>query len=87
MDEKEAEIRDANNEIERLSQRQTRLRENIKTGSHDQQTTKWQTNLANAEDAIVELEDERLPKLKAELIAIRKQMFEAVKGLAIEWSE
>jgi hypothetical protein len=73
-------------EIERLAERQNRLRENIKTGSADQQTARWQSNLAKAEDEIVQLEDQ-LPELRSKQKSARNELFKSLKGLALEWKQ
>ena len=87
MDEKQLLLDDTAKEIERLSKRQERLRENIKTGSADQQTAKWQADLATAENKIVNLEEEVQPGLRAEVKQLRNELFAATKALAFEWQE
>ena len=66
LDENLTSQRAAEQEIERLTNRQERLRKNIKTGSSDQQNLRWLTDLGQAEDGIVALEDSKLPELKSE---------------------
>ncbi len=87
QDEKQQLLEETTQEIQRLSKRQERLRENIKTGNADQQTAKWQSDLANAENKIVRLEEEVQPVLNAELKQLRSELFAATKDLAIEWRE
>lgn len=87
LDAKENEIQKLIKETERLAARQVRLRENLKTGAADQQTSKWQSQLANAEDKIVELEEQQLPKLRAEVENLRVLLYEALRGLAFEWKQ
>ena len=87
LDENQLKQSQAQKEIERLTKRQERLRKNIKTGSADQQNARWMADLGQAEDSIVELEETALPKLRAEHEEIRRQLFDALKSLAIEWQE
>jgi hypothetical protein len=74
-------------ESKRLATRQQRLRENIKTGSADQLTAKWQSDLASCEDKLVELEDERMPALHEKLSELNQSLHEKLRSLAIEWNE
>ncbi len=87
QNEKQQLVEETTQEIQRLTKRQERLRENIKTGNADQQTAKWQSDLANAENNIVRLEEEVQPGLNAELKQLRNELFAAIKELAIEWRE
>jgi hypothetical protein len=87
LDSKEKEIIEVEQKIKLLTHRQTRLRENIKTGAADHQTAKWQSDLADAENRIVSLEEEQLPEIREMIKDLRLQLFEALKGLALEWKE
>ena len=85
--EKNDQILHAANEIGRYEKRQTRLRSNIQTGGGDQQNLRWQNDLARAEDAIVQLEEEHIPQLNIEREALRSQLDQALRSLIIEWNE
>ena len=87
LDEKKDQMRHAGAEIERLAARQQRLRENIKAGGPDQVVGKWQNSLARSEDAIVQLEDERIPELEKAQRDLRMQLFDALNELTLDWSE
>jgi hypothetical protein len=87
LDAKRDEIKDAVTETERLAARQDRLRKNIKTGGHDDQTGRWKSDLGKAEDIIVQLEETAIPKLRAEEHEIRGELQAAMMALAAEWSE
>ena len=87
IDETDQRILQTTAEIERLGNRQQRLRENIKTGGVAQQTVRWQADLGNAEDQIVQLEEEQLPRLNAELKEAHHRLFEALRNLVLEWNE
>ncbi|MEM7455025.1 MAG: hypothetical protein AAF456_11805, partial [Planctomycetota bacterium] len=87
LDEKKDQMRHAAAEIKRLTDRQKRLRENISAGGPDQVVGKWQNNLARSEDAIVQLEDERIPELEKAQRQLRSQLYDALKELTLDWSE
>ena len=80
-------ISDAVNEIERLTGRQTRLRENIKSGGQDELTSRWRTELDEAEQAIREIEEQRLPGLRKKERSLQSKVRDALKSLSAEWSE
>lgn len=84
---KRHEIAHAVNDTERLAGRQARLRENIKSGGQDELTSRWRTELDEAEQAITKIEDERLPALRDEEEALRSTLAEALKELSAEWAE
>lgn len=83
---KRQEISDAVNETERRAGRQERLRQNIKSGGQDELTNRWRTELDEAERAIQEIEEERLPGLRDEERSLRSKLKEALKSLSAEWS-
>ena len=80
-------ITDAVNEVERIAGRQTRLRENIKSGGQDELSSRWRSELDEAEKAIREIEERRLPKLREQEKEIRSRLTDSLKSLAAEWSE
>lgn len=77
----------ARNEVARLDKRQERLRKNIKAGGGQQQDQRWRTDLAKTEDAIVQLEDERINELNEQRSRVRQQLFDALSSLALQWNE
>lgn len=85
LDAKGEEIQTGTKEIERLAERQDRLRKNITTGGHDDQTNRWKTDLGRAEDKIVELEDVTIPRMREEQRAIRAKLRDALVALSAEW--
>ena len=87
LDDKREEIARAEAECERLAERQQRLRKNIGTGGHSEQTDRWRSDLGSAEDRITELEDETLPKLRAEADEIHSELRDALKSLSAEWRD
>ncbi len=87
LDEKNSQIQYARDEMQRLIARQERLRQNIKAGVGNQQTAKWQDNLARAEDNLVQLEEEYLPGLIVQRDECRHELFQALKALVLEWNE
>jgi hypothetical protein len=87
LEAKRQDISDAVNEIERLTGRQTRLRENIKSGGQDELTSRWRTELDEAEQAIREIEEQRLPGLRKKERSLQSKVRDALKSLSAEWSE
>ena len=87
LDEIQQQVSQAKDEINRLTTRQERLRKNIKTGGGEKQDTKWQADLGKAEDQIVELEEVRIPELHDQRASIRDELFEALKGIVLDWAE
>lgn len=87
MDEINLQIKHAKAEIDRLNKRQERLRKNIKAGGGQQQDQRWRTDLAKSEDAIVQLEDERLSELQEQLTTTRKQLRDALTALSLQWND
>lgn len=82
---KAAETAELAQRVERLSQRQDRLRKNIATGGQDEQTARWRVELGEAEQSILELEEQTLPRLRAEELAIRRELRQALLALVLEW--
>ena len=82
---KAAEITELAQRVERLAQRQDRLRKNIATGGQDEQTARWRVELGEAEQSILELEEQTLPRLRAEELAIRQELRGALLALMLEW--
>jgi hypothetical protein len=82
---KAAEITELAQRVERLAQRQDRLRKNIATGGQDEQTARWRVELGEAEQSILELEEQTLPRLRAEELAIRHELRQALLALMLEW--
>jgi hypothetical protein len=87
LDEINLQVEHARNEVERLNKRQDRLRKNIKTGGGEQQDTRWRTDLGKTEDAIVQLEDERIGDLNRQCDQVRKELFAALNELSLQWVE
>ena len=87
LEAKQQEIEDALKEIERLAERQERLRKNIKSGGQDELTSRWRSELDEAEQSIKRIEDQQIPALQNEERKLRTQMREALTGLAVEWSD
>jgi len=87
LDAKREQVVQAESEKERLESRQARLRDNIKAGGHDDQTSRWKTDLGKAEDKLVQLEDETIPNIKSEEIQIKKELQDGLMALAAEWTE
>lgn len=87
LDDVDLQIRHAEAEVKRLMARQERLRKNIKTGGGESQNQKWQLDLGKSEDAIVQLEEHRVPELQGERTRIRQRLFDALNSLVLEWSE
>ena len=85
--EKNDQILHANAEITKHEKRQERLRKNIQTGGGEQQNLRWQNDLARAEDAIVQLEEEHIPALEREQEQLRSRLETALRSLIIEWNE
>ena len=87
IDQRSEQISAAINEIEKFSNRQERLRKNIKSSGADEQSKRWKADLARAEDAIVKVEEEELPGLREAQRELKVELFEAVKELALEWKQ
>ncbi len=87
LTEKQQEISDVVDNTERLAARQERLRQNIKAGGQDQLTNRWRTELDEAEQAIKQIEEETLPKLRMEEKTFRSKLKSALKSLSSEWTE
>ena len=87
LESKRQEISDAVNETERLAGRQERLRQNIKSGGQDELTSRWRTELDEAEQAIRKIEEERLPGLRSEEKSLHSKLKEAIKSLSAQWSQ
>ena len=87
LDEVNQQISHAQNEISRLTQRQERLRKNIQSGGGEQTLLRWQNDLGKAEDAIVQLEEQRTPELIKQRDDIREQLFNALRTLTLDWAE
>ncbi len=88
LDEKTDQVRHAKAEIERLAARQERLRKNVQSGGPtDQLSNKWRSSLSQAEDAIVQLEDERIPELETAQRELRQQLYGALNAIAVDWIE
>jgi len=85
LDAKTDETKDAVLETERLASRQERLRKNLATGGHDDQTSQWKTDLGEAEHKIVELEETLIPQLREEEKGIKDELRKAMMTLAAEW--
>ncbi|QDU98103.1 hypothetical protein [Lignipirellula cremea] len=72
---------------ERLATRQERIRENLKTAGQDELTSRWRNELDEAERAINQIEDEKLPALQAAETALRKKLTDGLRALSVEWSK
>lgn len=82
---KATEIAEVTSRVAQLNQRQDRLRKNIATGGQDEQTARWRVELGEAEQQINEREEQTLPRLRAEELAIRHELREALANLALDW--
>ena len=87
LDEVAEQQKHAKEEIDRLTARQDRLRKNIKAGEGKTRIDKWENELARAEDAIVQLEDERMPELVANKRRINEKLYLALRELNVEWMD
>ncbi|MDA1015430.1 MAG: hypothetical protein O3A00_13385 [Planctomycetota bacterium] len=86
LETKRQDVADAVEETERLESRQERLRQNINTGGQDELTSRWRSDLDQAEQAICKIEEEELPALRAEEKSLRLTLMNALKSLAVEWA-
>lgn len=86
LDQQQRELGQLDKEVSRLAKRQERLRENIKTGSANQHTARWQNDLASVEDQIVELEETQRQVIETKIAGLRERLFESLKALALEWT-
>jgi hypothetical protein len=84
---KRQEIADAVAEMERLAARQDRLRQNIKSGGQDELTNRWRTELDEAEQAIKQIEEVRLPTLRDQEKSLNATLKSALRSLAAEWTD
>ena len=84
-DAKNGEIRQATEQMERLTQRQDRLRKNIDVAGNDEQSNRWRADLGRAEDQLVQLEEQTIPALQKEAEAIEAELWQAVRSLSAEW--
>lgn len=87
FDELNLQVEHAQSEIVRLEKRQERLRKNIEAGGGEQQDQRWRGFLGKTEDAIYQLEEERIPELKRQSEAVRLLLLDALKTLALDWAE
>lgn len=87
LDEVEEQIQHAQKEIERLESRQERLRKNLAAVGDRPESSRWQVDLGKAEDAIVQLYEERLPRLEESRQALRKELFAALRTVHLEWND
>ncbi|MEM6691968.1 MAG: DUF4139 domain-containing protein, partial [Planctomycetota bacterium] len=78
-------ISDAVKETEVLAERQERLRQNIKSGGQDDFSIRWRNELDESENAIRDIEDERLPKLRDREQAVYSDLKLAIKSLSVDW--
>ncbi len=86
LDAKGAEIAAAVAETQRLAERQDRLRKNIAATGQDEQSARWKAELGQAEDKLVDLEENRIPKLRDEERQIKADLRRALERLAADWS-
>lgn len=87
IDAVEQEIAENIQTCSRLAEKQNRLRKNIGTGGQSEQTERWRNDLANSEDAITEIEDRELPRLREQTAKLRDELREALRSLSAEWTE
>jgi hypothetical protein len=87
LDAKQQEIATVQQEIARLSARQERLRNNLGTGGQNEQTDRWRADLAQTENRITQIEDDKLPALQDEAAAIRTELRAALADLSADWQE
>lgn len=86
LQQKKSEISNAIVRSERLMEKQNRLRENIKSGGQDELTNRWRHELDEAEQAIQEIEQERVPRLREEESNFYEKLRTALKELEAEWN-
>lgn len=87
LDAKRQEISDAVVETERLAARQDRLRQNIKAGGQDDLTSRWRSDLDDAERAIKSIEEDKIPALRGEEKSLRAKLKDALMTLSADWAE
>ncbi|MEM7560627.1 MAG: hypothetical protein AAF394_16010, partial [Planctomycetota bacterium] len=86
LQQKKSEISNAIVRSERIMEKQNRLRENIKAGGQDELTSRWRHELDEAEKAIQEIEQERVPHLREEESNLYEKLRTALMGLEVEWN-
>ncbi len=86
LQQKKSEISNAVVRSERLMEKQNRLRENIKAGGQDELTNRWRHELDEAEQAIQEIEQERVPRLREEESKLYEKLRNSLKELEVEWN-
>ncbi|MCA9071298.1 MAG: hypothetical protein KDA84_20360, partial [Planctomycetaceae bacterium] len=85
LDEKQHEIRTAEQDIARLEKRQERLRKNLEVGGQNEQTDRWRADLAETENRITQIEETTIPGLNQEADAIRTELRNALATLNTDW--
>ena len=78
-------VAQAQAEQERLSERQQRIRANIKAAGKGDQAQAWKADLADVEQRIVSIEEEAVPALKQEQRRLESELIEALGQLRFEW--
>ncbi len=86
LDAKKQEVADAVGETARLAERQERLRKNIAVGGQDAQTAQWRVDLGKAENRILEIDEQFVPRLREEERTIRNQLRTELQALSAEWA-
>ncbi|MBA4016238.1 MAG: hypothetical protein C0483_03525 [Pirellula sp.] len=85
LDTKKQEISDAVSETARLAERQERLRKNIAAGGQDAQTAQWRVDLGKAENRILEIDEQLVPRLREEERTIRNRLRAELQALSADW--
>lgn len=87
LDEKQREVRKAEQNIVHLEKRQDRLRKNLGVGGQNEQTDRWRADLAETETRITQIEENILPALHQESHGIRTELRSALATLNADWQE
>ena len=85
---KQQDVRDLQSEHSSKTQKQGRLRENLKSvsgGNASNQQSAWVKELADVEDTLTELENNKIPKAQKEIQDLQSKLQEALKSAQAEW--
>lgn len=85
LEAKRQDVTTAVNETERLAERQERMRKNIQSGGQDELISRWRNELDEAEQAIKQIEEERIPALREEEKSLNSQLKDELRSLSAEW--
>lgn len=87
LDEKQREVRKAEENVVHLEKRQERLRKNLEVGGQNEQTDRWRADLAETETRITQIEEQTLPVLEQEADTILTELRSALGTLNAGWQE